>query len=213
MVKVIEEGIIKCPIDYQLNELPVEVASQTNTQNAVIFNILAKILNDPLTKDAWNTFTSEIIGKSGLSKYLVAGYFGAKAPSGDASNLWALNPLVHLASGSTGNAIGIEVDVNNEQADGKGSGVTIVSGRSKKPYVGIHVKKGASGANFQTGVFIADSDLPLAINNDAGIGRIHLKTGTAGNRGVLKLWDATAGAWKYAYIDNGAWVIAAAEPT
>lgn len=42
---------------------------------------------------------------------------------------------------------------------------------------------------------------------------IGIRSGTAGNRGVIKTYDATAAAYKYAYIDNGAWVIAASEPT
>lgn len=37
--------------------------------------------------------------------------------------------------------------------------------------------------------------------------------GSAGNRPVLKFWDVTANAYKYAYIDNGAWVIASSPPT
>ncbi len=40
-----------------------------------------------------------------------------------------------------------------------------------------------------------------------------LGKGTAGNRAVLQMWDATLGAYRYIYIDNGAWVISATEPT
>lgn len=58
----------------------------------------------------------------------------------------------------------------------------------------------------------ADPQYFYLFNNSAAKG-IGLKTGTGGNRGVLKIYDATAGAYKYAYIDNGAWVIAASEPT
>jgi len=40
-----------------------------------------------------------------------------------------------------------------------------------------------------------------------------LIAGSAENRPVLKFWDVTANAFKYAYIDNGAWVISATPPT
>jgi len=40
-----------------------------------------------------------------------------------------------------------------------------------------------------------------------------LEAGSSQNRPVLKFWDVTANAYKYAYIDNGAWVIANAPPT
>lgn len=49
--------------------------------------------------------------------------------------------------------------------------------------------------------------------NAAGTERIAMRTGTGGNRGVLRLWDVTKAAFSYAYLDNGAWVIAASEPT
>jgi len=40
-----------------------------------------------------------------------------------------------------------------------------------------------------------------------------LYAGSNKDRPVLKFWDVTANAWKYAYINNGAWVIAASMPT
>jgi len=40
-----------------------------------------------------------------------------------------------------------------------------------------------------------------------------LTAGTSSNRPVLKMWDVTLAAYRYAYIDNGAWVIDAAAPT
>jgi len=54
---------------------------------------------------------------------------------------------------------------------------------------------------------------PVIFNNDAGVEKGAISTGTAGNRMVLKFYDVTLTAWRYAYIDNGAWVIAVAEPT
>lgn len=40
-----------------------------------------------------------------------------------------------------------------------------------------------------------------------------LVAGSSQNRPVLKFWDVTAGAYKYAYVDNGAWVISDTSPT
>lgn len=39
------------------------------------------------------------------------------------------------------------------------------------------------------------------------------KAGTAQNRPVFKLWDVTLNAYRYVYLDNGAWVVSAVEPT
>ena len=47
----------------------------------------------------------------------------------------------------------------------------------------------------------------------SGEERASIKPGTSGNRGVLKMWDATAGAYRYASIENGAWVISSTEPS
>lgn len=58
----------------------------------------------------------------------------------------------------------------------------------------------------------ANSDV-LTIQNTTPTDRIALGVGSAGNRGVLKMWDATLAAWRYAYIDNNVWAIAAGEPT
>ena len=110
---------------YRMTNPVTEVSCQTNTQNAVIFNFLSQPTNGPSTLDAWSTITSEIMAPTGTTKYFVAGYFGAHAPSGSGAFIWGLNTLVWLDAGSTGNAIGIEVDVNNYQADDVGEGVTV----------------------------------------------------------------------------------------
>lgn len=62
-------------------------------------------------------------------------------------------------------------------------------------------------------LFAAGDPQYFHLRNNAGTERIGIRTGTGGNRGVIKAWDATAAAFKYAYIDNGAWVIANSEPT
>jgi hypothetical protein len=46
-----------------------------------------------------------------------------------------------------------------------------------------------------------------------GVERVSLRNGTGGNRGVLKLWDATAAAYRYLYMDNNQLVVSDAEPT
>lgn len=54
---------------------------------------------------------------------------------------------------------------------------------------------------------------PGRIGNPGGAEMIGLRRGTSGNRGVLKMWDAALGAYRYAYIENGGWVISSAEPS
>lgn len=65
----------------------------------------------------------------------------------------------------------------------------------------------------QESVGYITNTLQVVVTNASGTERARLEKGSAGNRGVVKLWDVTAAAFKYAYIDNGAWVIAASEPT
>lgn len=134
-----------------------ETATQTNTQNCVSYNILMQPTNDPPTLDAWNAFTSEIIGLSGLSCYLVAGYFGAQLPSGDASNIWALNPVITLDSGSTGSGISIEVDINNDQGDDVGEAITVAGAGNFNPYAALHITH-QNAKRFNRGIFIEDVD-------------------------------------------------------
>jgi len=53
----------------------------------------------------------------------------------------------------------------------------------------------------------------LQIAKSDGTERTRLTTGTAGNRGVIKVWDVTKNAFAYYYSDNGVWTYAATEPT
>jgi len=53
--------------------------------------------------------------------------------------------------------------------------------------------------------------LLLTIDQNGAI--IALGVGSAGNRGVIKVWDVTKAAFAYWYSDNGVWTYAAAEPT
>ena len=53
-----------------------------------------------------------------------------------------------------------------------------------------------------------ESQHRLTANN-----RLSLTRGTSGGRGVLKLYDAGLSAWRYAYLNNGAWTISDTEPT
>jgi hypothetical protein len=111
-----------------------EVATVTNTQNVRMIHYLAKPTNDPPTLDAWSTISAEIDIGATLTKYGVAGYFGAIARAGCAGYIWGLNPLVWLEAGCTGNAIGIEVDVNNYAVADKGEGVTVACNNGNNPY-------------------------------------------------------------------------------
>lgn len=131
-----------------------ETTSQTNTENDIMVGILAQPTADPTIKSAWCAFTSEILGRAGLTKYLVGGYFGARGVA--AENIWALNPLVRLNVGSTGNAIGIEVDVDNFQADGKMEGVTITGLGTFDPYAAIMIQRAAG--KWQRGIWIKNTD-------------------------------------------------------
>jgi len=56
---------------------------------------------------------------------------------------------------------------------------------------------------------------PADVSNTAAVApeRATLKQGTAGNHGVLKLWDPVASAFKYLCVDNGALTLSDTEPT
>lgn len=66
---------------------------------------------------------------------------------------------------------------------------------------------------FRLGNGCFDVNLGLAVLNGSNVERARVTPGTSGDRGVLKLWDVGAAAFRYAYLNAGAWVIAAAEPT
>jgi len=97
----------------------------SNPNNAVMFNVVSEPTNDPTT-GAWNAVTADITGAAGMTKYLVAGYFGADSGTSDCL-LWGLNPLVNIAAGAgaAANAIGVEIDVNNSKANSLGHGLTV----------------------------------------------------------------------------------------
>jgi hypothetical protein len=128
-----------------------EVASLTNTENAVCQHILSKPTGDTASLAAWCALTSEIEAPTGASKSYVAGYFGAICPSGSGGFIWGINPLVWLSAGSTGNAIAAEVDVNNFQVDDKGEGVTIVTNTGFNPYTALKVSSTGT-ARFNRGI-------------------------------------------------------------
>jgi hypothetical protein len=107
-----------------------------------------------LASSAWANMISEIIGRPGLTKFLVAGYFGAKQPSGCAQNVWALNPLITLDAGSLGNGLACEVDVNNNQADSKGEGVVITGNSAFNPFAALHIKRDGPSDRWNTGVLL-----------------------------------------------------------
>jgi hypothetical protein len=128
----------------------------------------------------------------------VAGGIGFKATNvHQASPVGPFNGVLvvdNQQSGATGN-VGVDIRVYQDDIlayvfrDGQRSNANVVE-----------IKKDVSGAY-------------LDLNKSDGTNRIRLKSGSAGNRGVIRLWDAGAAAYRYAYLNSGAWVIATTEPT
>ena len=132
---VLKDGVVVIAewggyLTYYISNPLVEYPVVTNYHNIGIFNIISYPTNDPPTEDghAWSAFTAEIIEPVGGTEFYAAGYFGAKALNGSSGDIWGLNPLVQLDGGSGGNALGIEVDVNNLQQDDVGSGILVTLG-------------------------------------------------------------------------------------
>lgn len=135
----------------------------TNTANKLIAGETLRVVTNAgisaliSDSEAVNTFTSEIVTHSGFSEYAVAGYFGAKNVSGSSGDIWALNPLIELASGSTGNGICVEVDVNNYTGvDGSGTGLDITGVGDAEKLYGIRIHSGNGISDWQAGVQIED---------------------------------------------------------
>lgn len=102
--------------------------------------------------------------------------------------------LDNQQSGATGN-VGFEVRQYQDNLDG-----FLLRDAQRSNAKSVEVLKDASGGR-------------VRVNKSDGTERATLRAGSSGNRGVVKLWDATLAAFRWAHIDNGAWVISSTEPT
>lgn len=96
----------------------------------------------------------------------VAGYFGAISPTSGSSFIWALNPIVHLSSGFSGNGIGIEVDIDNYQSDFSGQGILITGLGNYRPQVALKIERAGGGTvpAWSTGISINNFEHGILMN-------------------------------------------------
>lgn len=110
---------------------PTVEISAMNPDNKTMHRLVATPTHnaiDVVGTAAWTLLSSEIYGTSAaIGKFLVGAYISAAASSGCTSQIWAVNPTVVLSSdaGAAAEALGVEIDVNNYLAAGKGYGLTI----------------------------------------------------------------------------------------
>jgi hypothetical protein len=129
---------------------PHEQRTVTNDNNAVMLNVLARPATCPAPSNpgeyggAWNAITAEIVGGNhpDMVGFLVAGYFAARTDHTKA-RIWGLNPLISLTADAdmACDGICVEIDLNNELADGKGQGLTIEGTGVHNPNHAIWVKR------------------------------------------------------------------------
>lgn len=186
-------------VQYFFTNIRDEVATRTNPNNAIQFSVLSQPTVDPPTLAALNAFTSEILPGPGLTAGFVAGYFGARCVG--AENVWALNSLIDLEAGSTGNATGIQVDVDNDQAADKGVGIRLDGIGAHDPYAAILVERTAGLWN--RGIIVNDFDDyglmvdSIAKNDAVGI-RVNVLTGV-GSPNVIQTSLNANGAFSVAH--------------
>ncbi len=146
--------------------------TSTNTQNYIRqAHIKAVETTDPGSGFAFYALTVEALPTLAAQNYQVAGYLGAKIPKGWGANIWGLNPLITLDSGSTGNGIAIEIDLNNNQAHGIGEAVVIAGNGTYDPLYALHIQSDGTG-QWKRGIYITGVD-------DYGL---HIKSTTDNNQ-------------------------------
>jgi len=136
----------------------------TNTNNKIAAGTYRRVNVLPAddtrigVDSAIQTGVWEISAKNGVDDaFCVAGYFGGRAEPGSSADIWGINPLVELLAGSTGNAIGVEVNVGNLTAvDGKGNGVVIRGGGQSLKGYAIDINSANDISDWTNGIKVAD---------------------------------------------------------
>ncbi|PVM83763.1 hypothetical protein DDF67_20035 [Caulobacter endophyticus] len=120
--------------------------------------------------------TAEMEPSAGYGGSAVGLYAGARSPSGSfPGTVWGANILANLEAGSvlggTGNAIGLEVDLNTHSGpDGRGYGMTINGVGQYKPATGLNIARVGGGAPYIYGQTIYSFDKAAMLVDGAGPG-------------------------------------------
>lgn len=95
-----------------------------------------------------------------------AAFFSAETPLNAQGFFWAINPILELNSGLTGNGIACEVDLDNFASDGKGQGFLVSGVGNFKPQVGVAIQRGDVTSDWQYGAWIRNSQIGLMVDGD-----------------------------------------------
>jgi hypothetical protein len=92
-----------------------------------------------------------------------AAFFSTTTPANAVGYYWAINPILKLNPGLTGNGIACEIDLDNFTADGKGQGCLISGIGTYNPQVGLLIQY-EGNKDWQTGVNIKRSQTGIIVS-------------------------------------------------
>jgi len=92
-----------------------------------------------------------------------AGFFSTTTPANAVGYYWAINPILQLNPGLTGNGIACEIDLDNFTADGKGQGCLISGIGTFNPQVGLLVQY-EGNKDWQTGINVKRSQTGIIVS-------------------------------------------------
>lgn len=101
-----------------------------------------------------------------------AGFFSTETRLNAEGFYWAINPILELNPGLTGNGIACEVDLDNFAADGKGQGILMSGIGNFNPEVGIVVQY-EGNKDWQTGIRVRRSQLGMRIDGAGVVGPVN----------------------------------------
>jgi len=139
-------------------------ANMTNSGHPVRQNYYLYKPTGGIADKGYVTLTSEVAPDETFVGNAVAGYFGALSPTSGNGFIWGLNPIVVLQAGFGGNGIGVEVDLDNYDADYKGQGVLITGVGDHKPEVGCKITRADATSDWKQGIVINRSEIGILID-------------------------------------------------
>lgn len=137
-------------------------ANNFHDYNGTFFGKNAQFIGTP--GDGYSSISADFTAQSTFSGNGCAGFFSTETPANAVGFYWAINPILELNPGLTGNGITCEIDLDNFSSNGKGQGLLVSGVGSSKPQVGVAVQRGDLTSDWQYGQWIKNSEYGLLID-------------------------------------------------
>lgn len=112
----------------------------------------------------YSSLSADFTAAAGFLGNGCAAFFSTETPANAQGFYWALNPILELNPGLTGNGVCTEVDLDNFASDGKGQALLITGVGSAKPQVGIALQRGDTTSDWQYGQWIKNSQIGMRVD-------------------------------------------------